>query len=242
MRGVETKTRTRPKFRLIYRPTYSQKDFERIAVAIGKSVADLVGHERVFEDAASSYRTYRRGQKRVPPSTTRKSMQQIANAAARLLRQLEIYDYRKAPDGPGDFTLLEALGSSEGATEDEILHAITAISRLVEIFDAIDSAQVLRCRAGSAADDAKRLTQLTSLRGRRGDYALNVWIAGMMSLYKVLTGNEPRVSLALSGDASGPFVRFLEAAAAPVEFEGEPLCLKAVRERVRAMAKTSDKK
>jgi hypothetical protein len=169
-------------------------------------------------------------------------MQQIANAATRLLRHLEIYDYRKAPDGPGDFNLLAALDSTEGATEDEILRAIAAIGRLVEIFEAIDAAQVLRCRASTAADDAKRLSRLTSLRGRQTDYALNVWIANMMSLYKALTGKEPRASVDSSGKAAGPFVRFLEAASAPVNFEGEPLCLKAIRERVRAMAKTSVKK
>jgi hypothetical protein len=33
-------------------------------------------------------------------------MLRISNAARRLLKQLEVYDYRNAPDGPGDITLL----------------------------------------------------------------------------------------------------------------------------------------
>jgi len=37
-------------------PTYSKEDFERIAAAIGKDVADVIRHEKSFEAAATWYR------------------------------------------------------------------------------------------------------------------------------------------------------------------------------------------
>lgn len=194
-----------------------------------------------FEAAARWYRSFRRGPERVALSVTRKKMNQISNAAFKLLKHLEIYDYRKAQDGP-DTALLEFL-SGESASEDEILKSTAAIGRLMEIFDAIDAAQSIERAARQATVEANRLSRLLGVRGRRGDHALNVWLADMMSIYKSLTGKDPRLSVVSSGHhqgkSSGPFLRFLEAASGPVDYEGVPLCLKSVRERVRALLASS---
>ena len=223
-------------------PTYSRADFDRIGAAIGKDGAEVMEYADRFESAARWYRTVHRAPERVALSVMRKKMTQIANAARKLLRHLEVYDYRKAPDGPGDIALLEFL-SGDKASEDNIIEATATIGRLMEVFDAIDAAQMVEHAARQAVDDAERLSRLTGLRGRRGDLALNVWIADLMSVFKALTGRDPRMSIVSSGPdqgkPSGPFFRFLEAAAAPVEFEDQPLCLKSVRERARALLTSS---
>lgn len=148
---------------------------------------------------------------------TGKRMRQIANAAGRLLKQLEIYDYRRAPDGPGDVTLLDFLASAENRTEDDIILATAQIGRLAEIFDAIDAARELEQRGRKAAEEAKHLSRLTSIKGRRGDYAANVWLAEMMSIYKVLTRKDPRISVVAGapnrGKPSGPIRRALSSSA-----------------------------
>ena len=83
--------------------TYSKEDFERIAAPIGKDVADVMQHEKCFEAAATWYRLFRKAPKGqgVAPFVMHKRMTQIANAARKLLRHLEVYDYRQAPDGSG---------------------------------------------------------------------------------------------------------------------------------------------
>jgi hypothetical protein len=141
---------------------------------------------------------------------------------------------------------LEFLASAENGTEDDIIRATARIGRLVEIFDAIDAARHLADRGRKAAEDAKHLSRLISLKGRRGDYALNGWLAEMMSIYEALTRKEPKISVVASGPRvgkpSGPFFRFLEAASGPVECDGKPLRLTGVRERVRALLRVTPRR
>jgi hypothetical protein len=214
---------------------------ERIAEAIGKSPALVATYVSRFEAAAAWYRSYCRAPKGILLADIAKRVRQIANAARKLLRQLEIYDYRKAPDGPGDIALLEFLASAENGTEDDIIHATAQIGRLVEIFDAIDAARHLEHRGRKATEEAKHLSRLISLKGRRGNFALNVWLAEMMSIYEALTGKPARISTVPSGPnrgkPDGPFFRFLQAASRPVECDGKPLRLRGVRERVRALSR-----
>jgi hypothetical protein len=223
--------------------TYSNGDFEQIAAALGINLARVLPHEKRFEAAATWYRLNRAGSKvkRTAPSTIEKRMKQIANAARKLLGHLEVYDYRNAADGPGDFALLEALASTEGGSEDEVVQATAQIGRLEEIFEAIDAAQTLERRACNAADDTVRVSELTVPKGRHGEPALNIWIADMMGIYKQIMGKAPRVSVISTGPKRGkpigPFVRFLEAASKPLITEGEPLSLKSVHERVRELSK-----
>jgi hypothetical protein len=220
-------------------PTYSTKDFEHIAASIGVGLLDVIQYRNAFEAAATWYRADCRRPRRVPPSTIRRQARLIAGAAKKLLRHLEIYDYRKAFEGPPDWALLEALASAEEGTEDDVIRATERVGRLAEIFNAIDAAQELERRGRNAADDAAKIGRLTTPVGRRGEDAMNAWIAEIMGIYKTLTGKEPRISQVASGPnrgkPSGPFFRFLEAARRPVEFEGKPLRPRAVRERVRAI-------
>ena len=146
-------------------PTYSTEDFEKIAETIGKGPAHVIQYANRFEAAAAWYRLYCRAPKGLHPADTGKRMRQIANAAHKLLRQLEVYDYRKAPDGPADVTLLEFLASAENGSEDGIIQATAQIGRLAEIFAAIDAAQELeaprpqsceRCRSAKSADQYQR--------------------------------------------------------------------------------------
>jgi hypothetical protein len=189
-------------------PTYTRADFDRIGAAIGKDGAEVMEFKERFESAARWYRTVRRAPQRVALSVMRKRMTQIANAAGKLLRHLEVYDYRKAPDGPGDIALLELL-SGDKASEENIIDATAAIGRLTEVFDAIDAAQIVERAARQAVEDTERLSRLTGVRGRRGDLALNVWIADVMSIFKEVTGRDPRMSIVSSGPdqgkPSGPF-------------------------------------
>ena len=57
-------------------PTYSKKDFERLAAAIGKHVADVMRHEKIFEAAAMWYRLYCEARigERITPFRMRKRM------------------------------------------------------------------------------------------------------------------------------------------------------------------------
>ena len=223
-------------------PTYSRADFDRIAAAIGKDGAEVMEYADRFESAACWYRTVHRAPERVALSVMRKKTTQIANAARKLLRHLEVYDYRKAPDGPGNIALLELL-SGDRASRNNIIEATAAIGRLITRFSMLSMRSNCRHAARQAVDDAERLSRLTGLRGRRGELAVNVWIADLMSVFKALTGRDPRMSIVSSGPdqgkPSGPFFRFLEAAGAPVEFDDQPLCLKSVRERARALLASS---
>ena len=112
--------------------TYSREDFERIAAAIGKDVADVMQHEKSFEAAALWYRQDCRAPKapgRVAPSNMSKRMTQIANDARKLLRHLEVYDPRQAADGPGPIAFLEFLASADDGTEDEVIRATARVGR-----------------------------------------------------------------------------------------------------------------
>jgi hypothetical protein len=83
-------------------PTYCKADFDRIAAAIDKTVDHVLRYESRFEAAATWYRLNAAAPqgKGPTPTMTIRSARQIANAARKLLRHLEVYDYRKAPDGP----------------------------------------------------------------------------------------------------------------------------------------------
>jgi hypothetical protein len=138
-------------------PTYSKADFERIAAAIDKDVAHVIRYENRFEAAATWYRlnTAAPQGKGPTPSMMIRSVKQIANTARKLLRHLEVYDCRNAPDGPGDIALLECLASADQGTEDEITGATAQIGRLMEIFNAVDSTRFLKRCAREATKDAE---------------------------------------------------------------------------------------
>jgi hypothetical protein len=224
-------------------PTHSEQDFERIAPATGKDLVHVLQYEKRFEAAAMWFRLNREGSKikRTAPSAIENRMKQIAKAARRLLWHLEVFNYRNAADGPGDLALLEALASAEDGNEYEVVQATAQIGRLEEIFKAFDAAQTLERCAREAASDAVRMSGMTVPKGRRADWALNIWIADMMGIYKQIMGKAPRVSVIVSGPnrgkPTGPFVRFLDAASKPLIAEGASLSLKSLRQRVRDLSK-----
>jgi hypothetical protein len=164
--------------------TYATEDFKRIAAAIEVRVDAVIQYRNQFEAAAVWYRADSRSPERVPPSTIKRQAKLIAHAAKKLLRHLEVYDYRKAPEGPPDLALLEALALAEDGSEADVISATQRVGRLVMIFEGIDATQELERRARAAASDATSISRLTSLRGRRGSYPVNAWIAEMMPIYK----------------------------------------------------------
>ena len=205
--------------------TYSKDNFERIATAIGKDVADTQRHKKAFEAAAMWYRLSRitpEG-KRIAPSVMRNRMTKIANAARRLLEHLGVSDPAQAPDGPAT-AVLEVLASADDGSEDAVIRATARIGRLVEILEAGDAARDLERLAGKGAEDVAQIGKLIVPKGHQGDVAENDWIAAMMSIYKQITGKDPGTSVIAPGrpgrgKAAGPLIRFLAAAGKPLGIE-----------------------
>lgn len=246
-------------------PTYSQKHFERIATALGVSAADVLQYKSEFEGAARWYRLNvppakrqggptlelrnRRTKKSKGPSglrkqrskkpktlsELRKKAERVEAAARKLLLHLGVHRLREAPDGPGDRELLTFLGSYSGSSEEEVIGATARIGRLAELLEAIDAAETLKACAYKAAQEAVHFANLLP-KGHLGDVATIGWIADMMSLYKRITGKEPRFSVLRPGPGrgqpTGPFLRFLQAAAEPLEIDLSPA---SARSRQRAL-------
>ena len=222
--------------------TYSKEDYGRIAKAIDKSPAEVVPYENEFEAAATWYRLnippaeregastseQRRGPTKKPKtlSALRKKVKQIDAAARKLLTHLGVYRHGEALDGPRDRDLLIFLASYSGATEEEVIQATARIGCLAELSEAINAAKSFQANAATAAQEATNLSAF-SPEGHRGDAAENDWIADMMSLYERITGRKARTSVIApgrpdEGKASGPLIRFLGAAGAPLRIEHSP--------------------
>jgi hypothetical protein len=208
--------------------TYSRENLEQIAAAIRRDVTQVCRHEKKFEAAAMWYRLGQNALKnqRTTPFVMRRRMTQIANAARKLLRHLEVRDPTQAPDGPG-IAVLQVLASADGGSEDAVVRATARIGRLVEILEAVDAAQELGRRAEIGAEDVVRVGELVVPKGHHGETAVNDWIAAMMSIYKQITGKGPGISVVSPkqpdrGKASGPLIRFLEAAGRPLGISLSP--------------------
>jgi len=72
-----------------------------------------------------------------------------------------------------------------------------------------------------------RIGKLTVPKGYEGEASVNDWIAAMMSIYKQITRNDPGVSVVPPGrlgrrKATGPLIRFLEAAGKPIGIQLSP--------------------
>ena len=198
--------------------TYSKDDFERIAAAIGKDVADVKRHEKAFEAAAMWYRLSRNAPKgkRITPYVMHRRMTQIANAAQRLLEHLGVSDPTQAPDGPAT-AVLEVLASADDGTEDAVIRATARLGRLLELLRAVDATRELERLARQGAEDVQQIGKLIVPKGHHGDVAENDWIAAMMSIYRQITGKDPRTSVGAplrndEGLPGGPLMRFLQTA------------------------------
>ena len=225
--------------------TYLSETCERIAAAIGRDIGDVVEHKQLFEGAAVWYGLDcglpHGATPRLPPSKMREKLQRIAKSARRLLKDLEIANDEDAADGPGSVELLEILAAVEEPSEDAVITATGRLGQLATMMDAVAAARELERRALEAAEDVIAIGKLTVPKGHQGKTAVNNWVAAMMEVYRKITGVEPatsvgRVGQSNEGVASGPFIRFLQAA-------GEPLGLTysedAWRSRVRTILKSS---
>jgi hypothetical protein len=219
--------------------TYKQSNFEQIAAAIGVDVGQIAKRANVFETAALWFRLDSRRPKRAAPSRSREKLDRLAKNAGGVLKSLGINDPDEAYDGPGDPEILRALVLAGEPNEDPVIEATRRMGRLVEITDCVAAAAEFDRRAKKAAAEVARVGKLTVREGNPGDDAVNDWIAAMMSLYRRITGKEPRTSVRgpdkpNEGIADGPLIRFLEAAGKPlgVEFSED-----AWRSRVRTILK-----
>jgi len=201
--------------------TYERPNFEKIATAIGVEVWQVVKHENLFAAAARWYWLDRNGPERTVPSILCRKLDTISKSAHRLLKSLDVNDANKAVDGPGDPEILNALVLLGEPSEDPVVQVTGRIGRLVEIMDGVAAAAELERRAKQAITEVTRVGKLTVREGNPGDDAVNNWIDAMMSIYRRITGKEPRTSVGgpnkpNEGIADGPLIRFLRAAAEPL--------------------------
>ena len=219
--------------------TYERLNFAHIANAIGMDVARIGQHENMFEAAACWYRLDERRPERTAPSILRRKLEQISKSAHRLLESLAIDSPDAAADGPGDPEILNALVLLGEPNADSVIIDTRRIGRLVEIIEDVAAAADVERRAKKAATEVAQVGRLTVREGNPGDDAVNNWIETMMSLYRKITGKEPKTSVGApegpnEGIGAGPLIRFLEAA-------GEPLNIRfsedGWRSRVRTVLK-----
>jgi hypothetical protein len=202
--------------------TYTTVNLEQIATAIGipvKRVADL---EAQLEAAALWFQLDRSRPRRAAPSKRREKLNQVVKSARRLLKSLGINDPNEAADGPGDPEIFEALVLIGEPDANPVMEATRRIARLVEIVDGIAAAADFDRRAQKAAIEVAEIGRLTVREGNPGDDAVNEWIAAMMAVYRAITGKEPATSVgaperANEGIATGPLIRFLQAAGRPLK-------------------------
>jgi hypothetical protein len=255
-------------------PTYSQQDFGRIAAALGVNAAKIRQYGSEFEEAATWYRLKippstreggpilelrnQRPQKSKNPSELckhcskkpkthfelGKKAKQVEAAARKLLLRLGVRRLDQAPDGPGDGELLTFLAAFSGSSEEEIIYATARGGRLAELLEAIDATKCLEACSYKAAQEAAKFAKLIP-KGHQGDVAAIGWSADMMSLYKRITGKEPRFSILRPGSGRGKpggrFLRFLMAAGEPLEIELSPATARSRQRAVRRPAKRSQK-
>jgi hypothetical protein len=189
------------------------------------------------------YRLARKRPERIVPSKLREKLDQVAKSARRLLNSLAVSDLDEAADGPGNTEILAALVLVGEPNQEPIIEATRRVARLAEIIDGVAAAAELEGRAKKAATEAIEVGKLTVREGNPGDAAVNDWIAAMMSLYREITGREPRTSVGATerpneGIAEGPLVRFLGAAGKPLRIEYSE---DAWRSRVRTILKGAPK-
>ena len=219
--------------------TYAHDDFKQIAAASSMEAKAVAKHAQMFEAAARWYRLDSASPDRAAPSTLRRKLDRIAKRARRLLESLGVDDLDEAVDGPGDPQIFDALLSVGESDATPIMEATQRIARLVEITEAVTAAAELSGRAKQAAAEVAEVGKLTVAEGNRGDRATNNWVAMMLSVYRDITGKEPRTSVGGpdrpdEGIAGGPLVRFLTAAGRPLHLEFSE---DAWRSRVRTVLK-----
>ncbi len=127
------------------------------------------------------------------------------------------------------------LASYSGSSEEELTAATALVGRLAELVEAIRATKSFELYAHRAAQEAAEFARLIP-KGHQGDIAVIGWLAHMMSIYKRITGKEPRFSGHRPGHGrgkpSGRFLLFVQAAAVPLEINLSP---SSARSRQRAL-------
>jgi hypothetical protein len=177
-------------------------------------------------------------------SELRKKAEQAEAAARKLLSHLGVRRLGEAPDGPGDGEFLTFLAAFSGSSEEEVIDATARVGRLAELLEAIDAAKCLEACSYKAAQEAAEFANLIP-KGHQGDVAAIGWISDMMSLYKRITGREPRFSVLRPGSGrgqpAGRFLRFLLAAGEALEIELSPATARSRQRALKRSAKRSQK-
>ncbi len=224
-------------------PIYDDERCALIAKAIRDDfdVSRVIEHRFKFELASHWYEINRVSPKGVVPSAGRKKLNQIAGAARRLLKHLEIRDPTDAPDGPGNIDIIDALASVDNQSVESITDATSRIGLFVKALDAAEAAKRLERTAKAAAKDIEDLGELTVSKEHQGNTAVNRWIGDMLETYRDITGKEPATSVGGPGHsneglAGGPLIRFLQAAAIPLDIEYDE---DAWRSRVRTILRNT---
>lgn len=220
---------------------YDPAQLSRIAGCIGASVAKVSEYQQHFAAAATWYRLDSRSPKRFPPSQLSRKLDVIANHAERLLAALEVADATAPEDGFANMSILEALASDDSDGEDAVLAAAARVGHLVDVLKAAQAAGGIATRARNASGAVRRVGRLTVPPENRGDFAVNAWIAAMLSIYQGITGREIGTSVGGptrhdKGQAGGPLLRFLDAAGQPL---GIGMSADAWRERVRLILRNN---
>lgn len=222
---------------------YKPENLESIAAALALPVEDLSPLVDRLEGGALWYRLCKNSPARITPSRLTRRLKLVASQSERLLKSLGIEDIAAAADGPNDPVVLEALASTDGPSEEDILTAAERIARLSELLNSVLAASDLNRWAEVALDRSKRVGKQITPIGHVGDWGTNEWIASMMEIYEDLTGRKARTSVGgegqhNAGEAAGPLIRFLMAAQAPI---GLDLGSDALRSRIRTILKHARK-
>lgn len=221
--------------------TYTEADFKRIAEAIDKKKEEVSRCGREFEAGAVWYRLDNKAPRRIAPSILQRKLRQISKNVQRLLKNLGIEDPADAPDGPGDISIFDVLASVDGTTDGKVAVATARLGRMVAILAGIEVAWELDRLSREASVDVELIGEMTVAKEHQGDAAVNNWAASMFGIYCSITGSKPKTSVGgpdqpNEGIASGPLIRFLQAAGAPLEINYDE---DAWRSRVRTILDNS---
>ena len=212
---------------------YSDKDYERIAEALGLLPARVKHQAKCFEAAAHWYYLDSRNprlRRCSKPSDLQRKLQQIADTADRLLAHLGVTDTKDAADGPECWEIFDALMlADEHGTEDEVTRSIAAIAQRLDHFTLVCAIAEIRGRAYQGARDVSEMSALVVPKGFQGERALNDWTTSMLAIHEHLT--EVKAHSSLPRGEGAKLYAFLEAA-------GRPLGLKHTRSNWRNRVKT----
>lgn len=222
---------------------YSAEDLAKIGDAVGIKPAEIVKYRSRFDGAMFWFRAMRGTDadlaELIQPAKVRKKLEQISNTARRLLHHLGIENTDDAIDGPADHEIHHHLQISGDQTAVEVVDLTERLGTLTAVIEGIEAALELQRRANKAASDMDHVGAILGPGEHKGDVAVSQWIAIMLDLYRDITGKAPATSVGARGEsnegiATGPLIRFLEAAGGP---PGLSFNEDAWRSRVRTVMK-----